>query len=374
MGTALQDSDGPVAEPASIPPGLPADPAQFQRQLTIATLGLLFVVLVIYILERCESILQPLFIACFVSYIIIPFHMRLVRLGVPSKLAYVVILAVTLGLFIGVGRLVYNNLNDLDEGRLEVYEQRLDQLSQRCLAAIGIQSSDPGSFRLRHLLIAEGKLNTRVRQALLAVTGSFLGFLTAACVVFIYLIFLLAEGAGLPNRLTRAFGQARAEHILSVKVSIHQAISEYIRLKTFVSFLQGGLSMLVLGLFGVDFFVMWGMLIFLFNFIPYVGSLLAVSLPILLSFILYADEPWKPVVITVLLLGIQRVIDNYVEPRLTGRRLDISPLLVLLSLAFWGWLWGVVGMILAVPLTVSAKIILANIRETKPIATLLSGD
>jgi predicted PurR-regulated permease PerM len=119
---------------------------------------------------------------------------------------------------------------------------------------------------------------------------------------------------------------------------------------------------------------MWGVLIFLFNFIPYIGSLVAVSLPIILSFLQYADEPWKPLLITVLLLLVQRVVDNYIEPRLTGRKLGVSPLIVLLSLAFWGWLWGIVGMILAVPLTVIGKIILENIPETKPLATLLSNE
>jgi len=119
---------------------------------------------------------------------------------------------------------------------------------------------------------------------------------------------------------------------------------------------------------------MWGVLIFLFNFIPYIGSLVAVTLPIILSILKYADEPWKPLLITLLLLLIQRVVDNFIEPRLTGRKLGLSPLIVLLSLAFWGWLWGIVGMILAVPLTVIAKIILENIPETKPLATLLSNE
>src|SRR5262249_61202019 len=108
---------------------------------------------------------------------------------------------------------------------------------------------------------------------------------------------------------------------------------------------------------------MWGVLVFLFNFIPYIGSFVAVSLPIILSFLQYAEEPWKPLLITLLLLLIQRVVDNYIEPRLTGRKLGLSPLIILLSLAFWGWLWGVVGMILAVPLTVIGTIILETLRE-----------
>ena len=102
---------------------------------------------------------------------------------------------------------------------------------------------------------------------------------------------------------------------------------------------------------------------------------MAVSLPIVLSFLQYAEEPWKPLLITLLLLLlVQRVVDNFIEPRLTGHKLGLSPLLVLLSLAFWGWLWGVVGMILAVPLTVIVKIVLENIPETKPLATLISNE
>src|SRR5215813_5595523 len=134
---------------------------------------------------------------------------------------------------------------------------------------------------------------------------------------------------------------------MAVVEAINRAVHDYIALKTFVSFLQGLLSFAVLAAFGVEFAVMWGVLIFLFNFIPYIGSLVAVSLPIVLSFLQYAEEPWKPLLITLLLL---------------------------LSLAFWGWLWGVVGMILAVPLTVIGKIILENIRETKPLATLISNE
>src|SRR5262249_45690810 len=165
-----------------------------------------------------------------------------------------------------------------------------------------------------------------------------------------------------------------AAEIMAVAGSINRAVHDYIALKTFVSLLQGGLSFAVLAAFGVEFAAMWGGLIFLLNFIPYIGSLVAVSLPILLSFLQYGEEPWKRLTITLLLLLIQRVVDNFVEPRLTGRKLGLSPLLVLLSLAFWGWLWGVVGMILAVPLTVIGKIILENIRETRPLATLISNE
>jgi AI-2 transport protein TqsA len=250
---------------------------------------------------------------------------------------------------------------------------RLEEIVRRGRTALGVHSSESEGFRLRNMFVTEAGLNVRARNALLALTGTFLSFVTATFIVFIYLIFLLAEKGRVSNRLSLAFGPSRAEHTMSVIQAINNAISQYIGVKTFVSLLQGALSLVVFLVFDVDFAVMWAVLIFLFNFIPYIGSIIAVSLPVLLSFLKYADEPWKGVVILVLLLGIQRVVDNWIEPRLTGQRLDFSPLLVLLSLAFWGWLWGIVGMVLAVPLTVTIKIILENIQETRPLAVLMSN-
>src|SRR5207244_9688571 len=105
---------------------------------------------------------------------------------------------------------------------------------------------------------------------------------------------------------------------------------------------------------------------------PYVGSLVAVALPILLSFLQF-DEAWKPIVIAILLIGIQQMIGNWIEPRMAGQRLDVSPFLIVVSLAFWWFVCGIIGAILAVPLLVIVKIILDNIPETKPIATLISN-
>jgi predicted PurR-regulated permease PerM len=342
--------------------------------LTVATLGLLFVVLVGFVLHMCASILQPLFISGLLVYLIMPVHRRLVNWRVPSAVAYLLIVVCFLGVCWGVGKMAYRNFSELSEERLAVYEERLDGLVQKALGGLPFAVPDPENLRLRNLVTFDIGPDSRVRNILRSAVGNFFEFLMVTFVVLIYLIFLIAERVSLPGRLARAFGEERAKEVLAVVESINCAVHDYISVKVFVSFLQAFLSALILLAFGVEFAVMWGVLIFLFNFIPYIGSLVAVSLPILLSFLQYAEEPWKPLTITALLLVVQRVIDNYVEPRLTGRKLGLSPLLVLLSLAFWGWLWGVVGMILAVPLTVIAKIILQNIKETRPLATLISNE
>src|SRR5262249_5388151 len=317
---------------------------------------------------------QPLFIAGLLVYLILPLHQRLVRWRAPSPVAYLLITVCVLGLFWGLGEMVYRNFAELSSERLTVYEERLDDLIRKVVRGLPFTIPDVDNWRMRNLLTFDIGPDSRIRNVFRAAVGNFLEFLTATFVVLIYLIFLIAERVSLPRRVARAFGEAHAKDIMAVGEAINPARRDYLARKTFVSALQGLLSFVVLAAFGVEFAAMWGVLIFLFNFIPYIGSLVAVSLPILLSFLQYAEEPWKPLLITLLLLIIQRVVDNFIEPRLTGQKLGLSPLIVLLSLAFWGWLWGVVGMILAVPLTVIGKIILENIRETKPLATLISNE
>jgi predicted PurR-regulated permease PerM len=371
MAQACEDL---VTSGAARPPLLNIDPAQVQQRLTIATLGLLLVVLLGFVLYVCASILQPLFIAGLLVYVILPVHQRLVGWRVPSMVAYLLIVVCVLGLFWGIGDMAYRNFAELSGERLSVYEEKLDGLARKVLRGLPHAVPDLDNWHVRNLLTFDIGPDSRIRNVFRAAVGNFLEFLTATFVVLIYLIFLIAERVSLPGRLVRAFGEARASEIMVVVETINRAVRDYIALKIFVSFLQGLLSFAVLAAFGVDFAGMWGVLIFLLNFIPYIGSFVAVSLPIVLSFLQYAEELWKPLLITLLLLLVQRVVDNFIEPRLTGRKLGLSPLIVLLSLAFWGWLWGIVGMILAVPLTVICKIILENIRDTKHLAALISNE
>ena len=125
------------------PPLLPIDPSQFQQRLTVATLGLLLVVLLEFVLYVCASILQPLFIAGLLVYLIIPVHQRLVRWRVPSAVAYLLILISVLGLFWGIGEMVYRNLAELSGERLSVYEERLDGLARKALGGLPFVVPDP---------------------------------------------------------------------------------------------------------------------------------------------------------------------------------------------------------------------------------------
>jgi len=340
-------------------------PSFLHRLLTITT-SVLLVVLLFHMARELKTILQPLFIAFFLAYLILPAHALIVRQGIAPRLAFFVfLLLLMLGLFV-LGNLIYRNVAEAAV-RLPHYEQRLKHLTSSLVERLPWDREEVQAF-IDELPLSSSALIATLRATL----GQFLDFLTWAAVTLVYLIFVIAEKVTFPRRIEQAFGPARGAKFLEIFKSINQAIAQYIAVKTFMSVLAGVLSTAVLWLFGVDFYVMWGVLIFLLNYIPYIGSLIAVALPILLSFV-QLEDPWKGIVIAVLLIGIQQVIGTVIEPRMAGQRLGVSPLLILLALAFWGLVWGIVGMILAVPLLVTTKIILDNIPETKPLAILISN-
>jgi len=352
-------------------PLLDIDPKRFQRQLRIAALSVLLLVLGIYLLREFATIFQPLLIAALLLYLIQPAHRWLVEHGVPSKLGHVVILSIMVGTLFGVGELVYASAEQLHDNWPR-YEAKLDNLLLDLQKSLPFAAPHLEGKRLRDLLQVSSL--EQVLAPLGTVVGTFLGFLSALAVVALYLIFLTAEKLTFPERLDRAFGKDRADHVRSVLVTINEAIARYLAVKAFINLLVALLTMLVLAAFGIPFVVMWGILMFLFGFIPYLGSAVATIAPLVVCLLEYSDRLWIVFVVAVLLIAIQQVLGVYMEPRLMGRKLGVSPLLILLSLSFWGVLWGVVGMILAVPLLMVLKIVLDNIPETRPIATLMSSD
>jgi predicted PurR-regulated permease PerM len=361
----------PAAPHAPEGPLLDIDPDRFERQLRIGALSVLLLVLAVYLLREFAAIFQPLLVAAFLLELILPAHHWLVARRVPSKLAYVLILAVVLGVLFGVGRLVYDSAEQFRESWPD-YEKKLDTVLLDIQKGLPFTVPQLQGKRLRDLLQV-GSLD-QVLAPLRAVVGTFIGFLSALAVVALYLVFLVAEKLTFPDRLDRAFGKERADQLRGVAVSINQAATRYLAGLAFINFLVAVLTMLVLAAFGVPFVALWGILTFLFNFIPYLGSVAATVAPLVVCLLEYSDRLWIVLVVAALLILIQQVLGVYLQPRLLGRRLGVSPLLILLSLSFWGVLWGVVGMILAVPLLMVFKIILDNIPETRPIATLMSGD
>lgn len=345
--------------------GEDADGVRFRRQLHLLAASVIILVGVVYLLLTFSTILQHVLVALFLVYLLIPPYRWLGRHRVPPLLSCIVMVAGLLVCFTALGVLMGNSFADLQE-KLPRYRESLARLVDR--ATTEIPGLKAGVMRR---LEGSGELDpaTRMLQTLLWALSS---FLSQSFIVLIYLFFMLAERSGMDQQICRAFALERADEIRAFLARINASITEYIVVKTLMSLLGGMLTWAVLFLFGVDYAVLWGVIAFLLNYIPYLGSIVATVLPVLLSLVQFED-PLRTISILALLLVIQNGIGYLIEPRLAGQRLDLRPLVIILALAFWGTLWGIVGMILAVPLVVVIKTILEQAPATRPLARMLGN-
>jgi predicted PurR-regulated permease PerM len=341
-------------------------PARFYRQLVMTTLTVVLVAALVFLLDRFAAVLQQLLTAGFLAYIILPVQRWLVRYHVPGPLAFLVIVAAILCLGGVLALAIQASFADLS-AKLPAYQKSFAQLVEDLARDV------PGleEYVIQPLLKRDASPADRGVQTLRSALSTLVGFVGNAFVVLIYLVFLLAEQAGVRGRIAQAFGPERAPYVLGIVAQINESIAQYISVKTLMSVLGGVLTTAILYGFGVDYAVLWGVLAFLLNYIPYLGSLVATVLPVLLALVQFQSLGYA-LVLLVALGVMQNGIAYGIEPFLASSRLNLSPLVIILALAFWGALWGLIGVILAVPLTVTIKIVLENIPATRYLAILMS--
>jgi AI-2 transport protein TqsA len=324
-----------------------------------------------YLLKELAPLLRPLTLAIFLAYTILPAHAVLSR-KVSARLAGPLLALIVAAMVLGLAGLVYANLVDFRAELPHLIERAqslVDQLRAWCRAQVPDWALESAPDTRR----TEADMSTRLKSLASFLVNAAAGFTTEAVVVSFYLVFLLLEARQFPARVRSGFRAEQAERLVQVINSINQAMSAYLRAKVLSSLLTALPVVVILWSFGVPFPGMWGVLTFLGNFIPYVGSLVAFVLPLALAF-LELEPIWRPITVLLLLVLVQFVTNNFVEPRLTAHAVDLSPLAVLVALAFWSLCWGVVGVVLAVPLTVMLKIVLENVTLTRPLARLMAGD
>ncbi|WP_240989558.1 AI-2E family transporter [Salipiger mangrovisoli] len=211
-----------------------------------------------------------------------------------------------------------------------------------------------------------------LRRFSLAVLGGFTNLGSVVLMVIIYAAFITAERRSFQRRLSAGLkSPEQSARVLAVVGAINDKISRYLAFKTLINVVLGAVSYAILWAFNVDFALFWAVVIGVLNYIPYVGSLLAVAFPVALSLAQFGSIGLT-VGLGAALTAIQVTLGNIVEPRLIGRQLNLSPFVVLLALALWTTLWGIPGAILAVPLTSILAIVLASFEKTRWLALLLA--
>jgi len=216
-------------------------------------------------------------------------------------------------------------------------------------------------------------IRTRARNLTIAFSNSFLSFLASAFMVAIFMTFLLLEAAFFREKLDMAFKGTRVVQIKTIISDIMVQVAHYLSIKFFIAVINGILIGFCLKTIGLEFAMIWGVFQFIANFIPSIGSIAVGLAATVFSIIQFWPDPAPMAAVGLIMLVINIIFGFILEPKIMGDRLGLSPLVVLISLLVWGWIWGFVGLILAVPMMAIIKIICKNIPVLEPISILLGS-
>ena len=320
-------------------------------------------IIVVAGMRAAESLLVPFLLSVFIAILVTPLLSWLRSRGLPNVGA--ILLIIVLIMFFGgiIGVIFSSSVSSFRE-ELPSYQERLlmfsDGLRQK-LVAIGVEI-EPSQWRE---IFNPSQALTMAGNTL----ASFGSLMTDSLLILLTVTFILAEEVNFIDKLKYANHQG--DKALSAMKNFTQSVNKYMAIKTLISLTTGLLVMGCLMVIGVDYAVLWGLLTFLLNFIPTLGSILAAIPPVLLAIIQLGIG--EALATALVYLSINIIVGSIVEPRLMGRGLNLSSLVVFLSLVFWGWVLGPVGMLLSVPLTITVKIALECFEETHWIGVML-GD
>ena len=313
-----------------------------------------------------NGILTPLALALFLT-VMIDAMARSMRERIPflpDKAALPIAVAVSLALVASTIYLVINNAS-LFAGQIALYGPKLNAVINGLAQAMGVKTPPT----LNELI---DKLNPDAYLGRIA--ESLQGFATNALEVLIYLGFVLASRHGFSRKARGLFPtEAARAHAAAVFLRIRNSIESYLWIQTVACGLIAIASWGVMAVMGLDSAPFWAFVIFIVGFIPIIGGAFGILAPPLFALVQF-DHWWKALVMLACLQVINFIVGNIIYPRMQGRSLNIDPVVILLSLAFWGAIWGVAGMFLSTPLTVMAMVILAQFPGTRWIAVLLSSD
>lgn len=328
-----------------------------QLLLTVAA-----IIVVIAGLRAAEPILIPFLIATVLAVLAAPPVDWLKRHRLPTPVAILLVVVVILLVISAFGAVVGSSVNEFTEA-VPRYKLRLEALETSISGWVSSLPIEMPSVKFLDV-VDPGQLMDLLGRGLSAVLAT----LSNTLLVVLTLVFMLLEAASFPAKSRLILGRGGEAGRFS---AVTTQVQQYLAIKTAVSLVTGVLAGSWVAILGLDFALLWGVVAFLLNYIPTLGSIFAAAPAVLLALVQLG--PARAVAVALGYVAINMVLGNLVEPALMGRRLGLSTLVVFLSLVFWGWLWGPVGMLLSVPLTMMVKILLENSDDLRWVAIMLDS-
>ena len=340
-------------------------------------------------------VLQPFLVAIFVFYAVESGAKMLSGLGLRLTTAYACFFSLAVILTILLGQLVYRE-SGVFLKKWPRYEARLETVLDRVSlpktffhptanapltdtpgGRNGDPRTDPSVRQLPEPNDGPSLLSNAARGATRSVLDYVfrhsLDVAELLTLVLVYSIFLTIGTRNMPLKIMRAFPGEQGQRILMIEQGISASIEKFMTVKTVVGFGMAASASLLMLLFGLDHWLLWAFVFFVSNYVTYIGSIAACIPPSILACLGFSS-PVAAVCLVILLVVNRLVWIDFVELRMAGKELSLDPVLMFLWLAYWGWSWGVLGLILAYPMLASVKIVLLHIRGGEKWATLLSDD
>jgi len=331
-------------------------------------------VVVVAGLRASGALLIPFFLAAFLAILCFPAVAWLSSKRVPTILAVLIVVFLLALILSGLGALVGGSINQFTDAAPK-YAERVNALWDQTR---GWMEEIPFDFDF-HFLGISGKPDFQSIEIfkpgeIMGMLGTSLKGVVAALsnifVVILILVFMLLESTTFPTKLRLILGEGERGETSRLS-GVTEQIQRYLAIKTVTSLVTGLAIGIWVAVVGLDFIVVWALVAFLLNYIPNIGSVVAAVPAVLLAFVQLG--PGAGLAVALGYLVVNTVVGNIIEPALLGRSLGLSTLVVFLSLVFWGWMWGTIGMLLSVPLTMIVKILLENTEDLAWIAILLDS-
>ncbi|MFH1468592.1 MAG: AI-2E family transporter [Pseudomonadota bacterium] len=354
---ATLDTEEPTAGDVAVTLGRGRRPlVAEQGVLATGSLLVLAAVAITVALIYTRAVLLPFVLAVLLTYLVTPMvDLLQLRLRVPRVLAMLAAFLVISGGVSLLGLLLVTSIGGLADN-VDVYQARLVRLGTWASGQLHRFDIDLGQDQVVDKL---GELPMQALGWARSTAGGVLNFLSTTFLVLIFVVYLI-------------LGHRPSERREGLWGEVAIKVRRYLSVKVATSAVTGILVGLILWVLGVDLALVFGVMAFLLNFIPSIGSIIATLLPLPIALMQF-DETWRIVLVFLLPGSVQMVVGNGIEPKIMGDSLDLHPVTVLLTLIFWGLVWGPVGMLLAAPITAVLKIVLQRFETTRPVAELMAG-
>jgi len=327
------------------------------------------IVIAAAVLKIASTVILPFTIAVLLAFVMFPLVLGLDKIRCPRYLSILLVVVIIIAGMYLFGMVLFTSGKMIVAQLPEKYGPRFEEVYKWIAQLLDLPNDEDLNF-WQNLWGQEG-IRTFVRDFTISFSNSSVKFASSALLIVLFVVFILFEASFFKEKLTTAF-ENRIERIENIGNEIIVKISRYLTAKFFISLANGLIFAVSFHFVGLEFAIVWGIIQFLLNFIPTLGSIAAGAGISLFALVQFWPEP-GPVIIIVAIILFVNMLCNILDPKIIGDNVGISPLVILVSLSIWGYIWGFAGALLAVPMTVIIKIVCENIPIMEPVSILLGS-